>query len=243
MLYNITNPLLFCKKLNLTRKSRVDNTVQQQRYKNNNDKKKRPRKKSLLVTLHWKYPRKIAKCLYTFFQVQPRTASLAYTLPLPHSPRVDGKQEHKQLFPLSVPATLPEMTMHRASVCVYVCLCVVASLCCSLMAMACRHTGQRRMDKSPNNNDNNNSRWHRQRQRHRATLSKAEADEDEDEDIGFALHWRCKVVSNVKGSRQNSWVSFSHIYAVFLSHVFENSEQCFQWFFSLCGNSWSTDAN
>lgn len=173
MLYNITNLLLFCKKLNLTGKSWVDNTVQQQRYKNNNDKKKRPRKKSLLVTLHWKYPRKIAKCLYTFFQVQPRTASLAHTLPLPPLPRVDGKQEHKQLFPLSVPATLPEMTMHRASVCVSacvcVCLCVVASLCCSLMAMACRHTGQRRMDKSPNNNENNNSRWHRQRQRHRAT--------------------------------------------------------------------------
>lgn len=37
-----------------------------------------------------------------------------------------------------------------------------------------------------------------------------------DEDIGFALHWRCKVVSNVKGSRQNSSVSFSHIYGVFL---------------------------
>lgn len=169
----------------------------------------------------------------------------ANRFPLPPLPRVGGKQEHKQLFPLSVPATLPEMTMHRASVCVSECvcvyLCVVASLCCSLMAMACRHTGQRRMDKSPNNNDNNNSRWHRQRQRHRATLSKAEADEDED--IGFALHWRCKVVSNVKESRQNSWVSFSHIYAVFLSHVFENSEQCFQWFFSLCGNSWGSDAN
>lgn len=129
MLYNITNLLLFCKKLNLTGKSWVDNTVQQQRYKNNNDKKKRPRKKSLLVTLHWKYPRKIAKCLYTFFQVQPRTASLAHTLPLPPLPRVDGKQEHKQLFPLSVPATLPEMTMHRASVCVSACVCVFVCTC------------------------------------------------------------------------------------------------------------------
>lgn len=155
----------------------------------------------------------------------------------PPSPSFHGKQEHKQLFPLSVPAALPEMTMHRASVCV--CMCVVASLCSSLMAMACRHTGQRKMDNSPNNN----SRWHRQRQRQRATLSKAETETEADEDIGFALHWCCKVVSNVKGSRQNCWVSFSHIYAVFLFLVFENSKQCFQCCFFLCENSRALDAN
>lgn len=57
---------------------------------------------------------------------------------------------------------------------------------------------------------------------HTDERAKAETETEEmamamaDEDIGFALHWRCKVVSNVKGSRQNSSVSFSHIYGVFL---------------------------
>lgn len=77
-----------------------------------------------------------------------------------------------------------------------------------LMAMACRHTGQRKVDNLP-------EQQQQQQQEPQSVASstatpardivrtdeRAEAEAMADEDIGFALHWRCKVVSNVKGSR------------------------------------------